>query len=682
MKPTLTGASRRLLASLALLSTLSATAQTPPLATPVSAGAPIPVQAFFAADAMSRPVLSPSGQHMAVRMAAAGGRQQLVVVTLEPARQAKTIVNFTDMDVGAFAWVNDERLVFTLNDGQEALANRLAPGLFAVDRTGENLRELVKAQPGAVQRTESLAGSRPLEFNHMLNRVLRDGSADVIIQRLNIGPRVGVVEVKTTTPLRLNTLTGRTSSLDLAGSPDALGWLFDDQGQVHMAVAQDKGEGSLFARDSAKGDWALVRKSAMTETRPGDFMPLGMAPDGKTYAVVVQDNAEQTTALVTLDGARRAVAGEPLLAVPGFDFAGGLIFNGKTRQLAGIRYTSDATGTAWLDAGYKTLQAEVDKALPGRNNLLTVAECGCSAWSVVTSYSDRQPARFYLMNLQAGRLESIGAAKPAIDPARMATQDFERVKARDGLSLPVRVTKPVGKGPWPAVVMLHGGPWLRGGAWGWQPVSQFLASRGYVVLEPEFRGSTGFGLRHFQASFRQWGLAMQDDVTDVTRWAIDKGLVDGGRVCIAGASYGGYSALMGLVREPGMYRCAVATAAPSDLAHLMEQPWSDIPGDAARYGMARLIGDPKADAAQLDAASPLKQASKIRQPVLLVHGGTDRRVPIDHAKRLRDAITAAQGQVEWLDYAEEGHGIGKPANQLDYWTRVEAFLARHTQAAR
>ena len=255
--------------------------------------------------------------------------------------------------------------------------------------------------------------------------------------------------------------------------------------------------------------------------------------------------------------------------------------------------------------------------------------------------------------------------------------EFVRIKARDGLEVPMYYTLPpasFGKSSLPTVVLLHGGPWVRGKRWGWDPDAQLLASRGYLVLEPEFRGSTGYGFKHFQAGWRQWGLAMQDDVADATRWAIAKGLADPGRVCVAGASYGGYATLMALVRESDLFKCGIAWVAVTDINLLFTANWSDTTDSARRYGMRTMIGDPEIDAAQLKAASPLANASNIKQPLLLAYGGTDLRVPLEHGRRFRDAVTVSNPNVEWVVYGDEGHGWSKLETRIDFWTRVEQFL--------
>jgi dipeptidyl aminopeptidase/acylaminoacyl peptidase len=305
-----------------------------------------------------------------------------------------------------------------------------------------------------------------------------------------------------------------------------------------------------------------------------------------------------------------------------------------------------------------------------------VAECGCSRWVVISSFSDRQPTVYTLYDREADSYQPIGAQHPKLDPRQMAQRDFQRIAARDGLVFPLHVTTPAGKGPWPMVVLVHGGPYVRGGRWQWDADSQFLASRGYLVVEPEYRGSTGYGWTLFRAGWKQWGLKMQDDMADAARWAIAQGLADPQRVCIAGASYGGYAVLMGLIRDPDLYRCGVAWAAVTDIGLMYDLNWSDLSDVWQQHGMPALIGDKVADAEQLAATSPLKQAARLKRPLLLVHGGDDRRVPADHFTRFRDAVTQSNPHVETLLFPEEGHGFFKPENRYEFWSRVERFLGQ------
>jgi dipeptidyl aminopeptidase/acylaminoacyl peptidase len=275
---------------------------------------------------------------------------------------------------------------------------------------------------------------------------------------------------------------------------------------------------------------------------------------------------------------------------------------------------------------------------------------------------------------------NIGSVREGVKPEDMAVVELQRIRARDGLELPVWVTRPAqAAGPLPAVVLVHGGPWARGNTWGWDADAQFLASRGYVVIEPEFRGSTGYGDAHFRAGFKQWGQAMQDDVADALKWAQAQGLASD-KACIAGASYGGYSTLMGLVKDPTLYRCGVAWLAVTDLDLYATGSWwvqDDISRTGRRYTIPEAVGDAVKDAAMLAANSPVKQAARIKAPVLLAFADDDRRVPLAHGERMRKAMRDAGNEPVWVTYAGEGHGFGNVKNRVDFAQRMEAFLARH-----
>ena len=197
-----------------------------------------------------------------------------------------------------------------------------------------------------------------------------------------------------------------------------------------------------------------------------------------------------------------------------------------------------------------------------------------------------------------------------------------------------------------------------------------------VVIEPEFRGSMGFGSRLFRAGWKQWGLGMQDDLADAAQWAVKQGFADEKRMCIAGASYGGYATLMGLIKHPELFRCGVAWVGVSDIDLLYSNDWSDVSDVWKTHGMPKLVGDRVKDAAQLAATSPLRRAAELRQPLLMAYGSDDRRVPLEHGTKMRDALRPHHRHVEFVVYPGEGHGFMLESSNIDFWTRVDTFLAR------
>jgi dipeptidyl aminopeptidase/acylaminoacyl peptidase len=203
-----------------------------------------------------------------------------------------------------------------------------------------------------------------------------------------------------------------------------------------------------------------------------------------------------------------------------------------------------------------------------------------------------------------------------------------------------------------------------------------------VVIEPEFRGSTGFGMKHYEAGLKKWGTGMIDDVADATKWAVKQGYADPKRICIAGASYGGYATLMGLIRYPDLYRCGIAWAAVTDLEMMFSSNWSDLSDYHKEYRLPILLGDPDADKQMLKDTSPVNLVAKLTQPLLIAHGKLDPRVPIRHGAKFYDAVSSNNKNVEWVVYPDEGHGWYLEADDFDFWGRAEKFLAKNLHDAK
>ena len=673
---------RRWIAIFTITLAQAAAAQSTPPSGAASAAAGLPaIETFFAYPDLAQPRLSPSGRWLAVLVANhQTQRNILALVDVGAPGSPKALASFSDADIAEVHWVGDDYLVFDVVDLQLGSGeNRLAPGLFSIQREGGGLRELVKLRGNPFISGSDSATNRRLDYNHVLLDVPRDGSQEVIVGEIEFDPSG---HIRSLLPRRLNVASGRTRRIvGVEGAPAKVGrWLFDLAGEPRVAIAQHEGRHRVHWRAPGQDGWALL----------GDFdslaalwSPHSVDASGSLF-VTVASGADGTQVLSRFDFATGKPQPEPMVSVPGFDFHGYLVNEGTGDRVLGVRSLSDGEITVWFDEGIKAMQAEIDGRLPGRINRLSCRRCGAEdAVVLVESMSDHDPGSYLLWHVRTKSFELLGRRHKAIDPRRMASVDFQRIQARDGRSLPLWLTLPApgtADAARPAVVLVHGGPWVRGGSWGWHALPQFLASRGYVVIEPEFRGSTGFGAAHFRAGWRQWGQAMQDDVADAVLWAAGKSLIDPKRVCIAGGSYGGYATLMGLVRHPELYRCGAAWVAVTEPMRLLERSWwtaDDISDEARQYSLPTLIGDAKADAAMLAAASPVQQAARIVAPVMLVYGEHDRRVPLVHGKDMRAALTDAGRAPEWVVYPDEGHGWRKLETQRDFARRLEVFLARH-----
>jgi dipeptidyl aminopeptidase/acylaminoacyl peptidase len=641
--------------------------------------APPPAIDFFKPAVLADASLSPSGRYMAAtRYLEQTGRHGLVIVDLGGQRSLKVVAAYSDIDVQRAYWAGEDQLVFTLTDRRASYMHQRGQGLYAVDREGRNApRILIRRtfEPVSEVRASSTElRTRPrdnsLDPYHLFHSVLRDGTPRVLVTKRSYA---GDWELIGSELLLVNVLTGRSEPATQDAPANVQHWLADQQGRARVAYVMAGAKRQIHWRPSADAPWTLLREQARY-IGDGGIEPLMLAADDKLF--VRMRGERDTEVLATLDAKQPEAKPRVLVAVDGFDYQGSIEV-GPGDKVLGVHVLSDAWSTAWFDAEMKATQAAVDKLLPSTVNLLDCGACDKPQRVLVQAFNDRQPGVYYLYELATQKLEPISATRPWIKPAQMGERSFERIAARDGLQLPLHITKPVGvKGAAPTVVLVHGGPWVRGGDWRWQAESQFLASRGYLVIEPEFRGSTGYGERLFSAGFKQWGLAMQDDLVDALAWAVKQGLADPKRVCIAGGSYGGYAALMGLLRHPEQFRCGISFMGVTDVELMYENSWSDLSGDWKRYGMPEMIGDRKRDAEQLTATSPLKQAARIKQPMLIAYGGQDRRVPPEHADRFLAAVGEHNKSVERVLYRDEGHGWSLDKNEADFWTRVETFLAK------
>lgn len=641
---------------------------------PVAPPSTVPAADFFSFPTMSGASIAPDGKHVAVLVRNTAGRRQVAVLDSADLSKFRIVASFAEFDIAWAEWADDSSIVFSIDDESASAEGQRGSGLYAIGIDGEGMRTLINFR-GGNSETGTMIKSHSLDANrYSFGQRLHDGSGDVVVEHWNETDVLNAFGSQWTgnAPIRMNVRTGTLTEMGSKWPDHVFHWEVDAQGKVRAAMQYKDGQTSLLVRDEA-GEWHARSQFPTYRRGSDDAILSAIGADGQAY-VTKPHGDEGAEALYRYNLATGKSDSLPIVSAKGFDIEGSLVENYENHKVLGVHYDADAAGTVWFDPDMKALQAKIDARLPGLVNRIDPADCGCAQRVLVTSHSDRQPPLFFLYDRTSDTLMPFGGERSNINPRQMADTDFVRIKARDGHDLPVYVTKPQGKGPWPAVVLVHGGPGVRGWHWQWDGESQFLASRGYLVVKPEFRGSAGYGATLEHSGHKQWGLKMQDDIADATVWAARQGLEDPKRTCIMGGSYGGYATLMGLVRYPDLYRCGVAFAAVTDIDLMYDVAWSDFDPQFKSFGMPELIGDQVADAEQLKATSPIVQAARITRPLLLAHGGVDRRVPIVHATKLLNALRANHAPVTWLEYKDEGHGWYLPATRIGFYEDVQKFL--------
>ena len=616
------------------------------------------VEELFQAPRFAYMVISPDGKNIAA-LAPVAGRQNVVVIDVET-RKPRPITAFNERDIVSVSWINSRRVLMrTGSIGVQAFDYR-GGALFAIDIDGSDQRLL--AQSG-----DERGGSMTFSRGASVVRTLPGEGDDVILRE-----SVSISRQRAGGIFRVDTRKGTDKSLDF-GKPDAgngESWVVDPKGVPRVLSVFAEGRVRIHYRAGPDAPWQKLDEFSQTEPR---WLPLAIAADDK-HILVADRRARDKSAIVRYDPATKTF-GDILAQHPQVDLYGLVYSDGIP---VGVRFDADRPGTAWFDEELARLQANVDSALPDTVNSMNWSRDRSKV--LVYAYSDTVPGAYYLLDRKAGKMEWLVDRSPQIKSADLAKMRPVRYTAHDGLEIPAYLTLPTSGGVknLPLVVMVHGGPWVSGDSWGFNPEVQFLATRGYAVLQPNFRGTTRYGWKHFRSSFGQWGLAMQDDITDGVKWAVEQGIADPRRVCIYGASYGGYATMMGLAKDPDLYRCGVNYVGVTDTNLFLTATWTDYSlSDFLKYTVQEMFGDETKDAERLKATSPVEQAGKIKAPVLMAYGASDTRVPIEHGQRMLAAMERNGAKPVWMVANGEGHGFREMKNIKMFYEGMEKFLAEN-----
>ncbi len=602
----------------------------------------IPLQDFFKNPEQSAYQISPGGGYISY-LAPYKSRKNIFVQKLG-SNEVKQLTFVEERDLAGYFWESEGNLIYSKDNGGDENYH-----LYSVDvETGKEL----DLTPFAGVRAEIIDELPEL-----------DGILIVSLNKRN--PQIF-------DPYRLDVKTGKLDLL--AENPGNItSWYTDHEGKIRLAVSTDGVNTSFLYREQEQDAFKTVLSTNFKES----LSPLFFSFDNQ-YIYALSNIGRDKDAVVKFD-IKNGKEMELVYEHKDVDVSS-LSYSRKRKVLTTIAFTTWKRQYHFLDETVKALYGRLAKDLGKYETVITSTNREEDKF-IVRTYSDRSLGAYYYYEKSSDKLEKLADVSPWLDENELCEMKPIEYKSRDGLTIHGYLTLPKGKPAknLPVVVNPHGGPWARD-SWGFNPEIQFLANRGYAVLQMNFRGSTGYGRKFWEASFKEWGLTMQNDITDGVNWLIKEGVADKDRIAIYGASYGGYATLAGITLTPDVYACAIDYVGVSNLFTFM----GTIPPywEPYRQMLYEMVGDPsnEADSLRMRETSPVFLVNQIKTPLLIVQGAKDPRVNQAESDQMVAALKEKGIEVEYLLKENEGHGFRNEENKFELYETMEQFLAKHLKA--
>ena len=597
----------------------------------------VPMEDFFKNPEKYTFRISPDGQYLAYR-APYNNRMNIFVQKLGEDSVIR-ITEELERDIANFIWGNNERLLYIKDFGGDENFH-----IFGVDRDGGNVQDLTPFEGVRAEIVDEL----------------EDNENEILIQTNQRNLQIFDVYL-------LNFITGEMKMV--AENPgNIVQWMTDHDGKLRVAITSDGVNNSLLYRNTEADSFKTVITTNFKEA----LSPLFFTFDNKN--LYASSNLGRDKSTIIIYDPQTAKELEVIYEHPEVDVYG-LRYSRKRKVPTVITFETDKTQFVFLDKEAEDMYKKVQNELPDYSISFTRNNKDEDIF-LLLAYNDKQPGKYYYFDKKANKLNFLHETSPWIDEANMASTKPISYTSRDGLKINGYLTVPKGVEPknLPVVVNPHGGPWYRD-SWGFNPEIQFLANRGYAVLQMNFRGSTGYGREFWEASFKQWGKTMQDDITDGVHYLINEGIADSTRIAIYGGSYGGYATLSGITKTPDLYAAAVDYVGVSNMFTFMNtippywEPFRDM--------IYEMVGDPQKDSLLLAEASPIFYVDKIKTPLLVAQGAKDPRVNVAESDQIVEALKNRGIDVEYIVKENEGHGFQNEENRFEFYRAMEKFLDIH-----
>ena len=597
----------------------------------------IPMKDFFRNPQKIDFSFSPDGTHFAFLQS---WEDRLNIFTQKIGEEKEIrITESSERDIAGYLWANDQRIVYAQDDaGDENFK------LYAVDIDGSDRKILTPFEEVRVLLVDDLED----DPDEMLMTINYRDKRLFDVYRININN--GEMEMVAKNPGNI------------------VGWLTDHDGKLRIATTSDGVNKSILYREKESDPFEVMITTSFKET----LAPLFFTFDNQ-YLYISSNLDRDKQAIFKYDIVHHQFL-EEIYSHPEVDVST-LLKSEKQKKITGVAYFTDKRKYHFFDQERKTLQEELEQRFPGYEVVIADRSKDENKLIIVT-YSDKVLEAYYFYDLITGEFKKIVEISPWLDEEFMADMQPIQYTSRDGLIIHGYLTLPreLPSKDLPVVINPHGGPWARD-YWGYNPEVQFLANRGYAVLQMNFRGSTGYGRKFWELGFKEWGRKMQDDITDGVNWLTEKGIADPDRIGIYGGSYGGYAALAGLAFTPDLYACGVDYVGVSNILSWFEA----IPlyWEPLRDMFYEMVGDPEKEMELLKAASPLFHVDNIKVPLFIAQGANDPRVPKAESDQMVEALKVRGIEVPYMVKENEGHGFANEENRFDFYRAMEKFLGKY-----
>lgn len=597
----------------------------------------IPMKDFFRNVEKRSYQISPNGDYLSF-MQPVNSRMNVFIQKI--GEENTTQVTFaTERDIAGYFWKGNNRIIYIQDSkGDENFR------LFGVDRDGKNQKDLTpfdKVRAGIIDDLE-------------------DNPTEMLIQMNKENPQVFDV-------YRINVNTGDMKTV--AKNPGNItGWQTDHDGKLRIAITTDGVNSTVLYRDNEEQEFSPLLTTTFKET----FSPLFFTFDNKNLYVSSNIDRDKA-AIVEYDIANKKEV-KVLYQNPDYD-VNGLNYSRKRKVIEFANYTGWKREYHFFDDETKNIYNDLASKLPGKELAITGNNKNEDKL-LVRTYSDKSLGAYYFYDVNSKDLKKLTDVSPWLNENDLSDQKPITYKTRDGLTIHGYLTLPKGVDPknLPVVINPHVGPWARD-AWGFNPEVQFLANRGYAVLQMNFRGSTGYGREFWEKSFKQWGRTMQDDISDGVKWLVAEGIADPKRIGIYGGSYGGYATLAGLTFSPELYACGVDYVGVSNLFTFQ----NSIPPywEPFKEMLYEMVGHPVKDSVLLYDASPVFHVDNIKAPLLIAQGLHDPRVNKNESDQMVEALKKNGIDVPYMVKDNEGHGFRNEENRFDFYGAMEQFFFKY-----